>query len=492
MNDYAPLIERAFAVEPHEATYVIDSIEGEIPEFIRGSYYLNGPARFSRAGISYRHWLDGDGMVCALHFENGHVHFTNRFVRSKKFVAEEEAGRPIFRTFGTSFEHDRLKRGIALESPVNVSVYPYRNSILAFGEQGLPWELDPITLETRGEYNFAGSLNDVSPFAAHPKFDSVTGEMFNFGIAYSAVRPCLNLYRFGASGALIYRKRLPLPYACSIHDFSLSQRYVVFYLSPYILNMESLAREGRTLMEALGWEPERGSRLLVVSRETGEQVATIAIGNRYCLHLINCFEEDSRLIADVLELKHPIYDQYQVVPDLFTDVCEGQPVRFEIDVRNRALVKTAAIDYRLAPDFPSISPTQFTQPYRDFWMLGISSTGRHGRKFFDQLVHANWTCAKACDVYQSLPLHYLGGEPIFIGNPNDEKTGAIICQLFDAERVRSSFVVFDAFKVRNGPVATIKLKEPIHLGFHASFKPDRKMREIYLGLEESCQRISGN
>ncbi len=251
MTDHAPLIERAFALEPREESYVIDSIEGEIPEFIRGSYYLNGPARFSRGGFSYRHWLDGDGMVCALRFDNGGVRFTNRFVRSAKFVAEEEASRPLFRTFGTGFKADRLKRRIGLESPVNVSVYPYQNSVLAFGEQGLPWELDPISLETRGEYDFGGALNDISPFAAHPKFDHASGEMFNFGIAYSAADPQLNLYRFGEDAALIYRKRLPLDYACSIHDFCLSQSYVVFYLSPYILNMESLARDGRTLMEAL-------------------------------------------------------------------------------------------------------------------------------------------------------------------------------------------------------------------------------------------------
>src|SRR6266550_3557889 len=321
MEDYAPLIDRAFSFTPGEHSYVVEDIDGEVPEFIRGTYYLNGPARFSRGGINYRHWLDGDGMICALRFGNQSAHFTSRFVRSAKFVAEEEAGRPIFRTFGTSFKTDRLKRGIALESPVNVSVYPYQNSLLAFGEQGLPWELDPITLETRGQYNFGGSLNDISPFAAHPKFDSVTGEMFNFGIAYSASSPHLNLYRFGAGGELIYRQRLPLPYACSIHDFSLSRNYVVFYISPCILNMESLARDGRTLMDALNWQPELGSRLLILSRETGEPVATIPIGNRYCLHLINCFEEEGLLAIDVLELEHPIYGQYQVLPDLFTDVC---------------------------------------------------------------------------------------------------------------------------------------------------------------------------
>jgi len=38
-----------------------------------------------------------------------------------------------------------------LEPPVNVSVYPFAGSLLAFGEQTLPYELDPVTLETRGD-----------------------------------------------------------------------------------------------------------------------------------------------------------------------------------------------------------------------------------------------------------------------------------------------------------------------------------------------------
>src|SRR5439155_14193006 len=116
----------------------------------------------------------------------------------------------------------------------------------------------------------------------------------------------------------------------------------------------------------------------------------------------------------------------------------------------------------------------FTHPYRDFWMLGISATGRRGRKFFDQLAHANWSCVKACDVYQAPPLNYLGGEPIFIGNPADENAGAIVCQILDASCLQSAFAIFDAFRVARGPVATIRLKSPVHPGFHASFKSDRK------------------
>ena len=125
--DHAPLIEHAFSFEPRELSYTVEEIEGRVPAFIRGTYYLNGPARFELARLRYRHWLDGDGMVCALRFEEDRVNFTSRFVQSRKFIAEENVRGPIFRTFGTAFPGDLMKRKIMLESPVNVSVYPYRD-----------------------------------------------------------------------------------------------------------------------------------------------------------------------------------------------------------------------------------------------------------------------------------------------------------------------------------------------------------------------------
>ena len=468
MEDYAPLIERAFSFTPAEQSYVVEEIEGEVPEFIRGTYYLNGPARFARGTFRYNHWLDGDGMVCALRFESGRVEFRSRFIQSVKHAAEEEAERALFRAFGTAFESDRLKRGLMLESPVNVSVYSYAGRLLAFGEQGLPIELDPVTLETRGEFNFHGALNDISPFAAHPKLDRATGELFNFGVAFAASEPYLNFYRFDARAHLIFRKRLPLAYPGSMHDFGLSRNYAVFYLSPYLLDMQTFIRDGQTLLDSLHWERQRGSRLLIVSRETGEIVTQLPIGSRYCLHFINCYEDGARLHIDVLELERPIYDQYRRIPDLFTDICEGWPARFVIDLETRELIEMSQLPYRLAPDFPSINPSLVTKSYDEFWMLGISQTGKRGRKFFDQLIHARWPGKCVCDIYQAPVREYLGSEPLFIVNPDGG--GVVLCHLFDAEKNSSAFALFDATRVDRGPIARLRLKQPIHLGFHASFE----------------------
>jgi carotenoid cleavage dioxygenase-like enzyme len=210
--------------------------------------------------------------------------------------------------------------------------------------------------------------------------------------------------------------------------------------------------------------------LLLVARETGDEVATIPIGRRYCLHLLNCFETDHGLTIDVVEYDRPVYDQYQVLPDLFTTVSEAQPVRFVVDVQRRTVLARHEIDYRLAPDFPALNPRYATLPSHDFWMLGIAATGRRGRKFFNQLVHADWTAGTASDIYQAPASCYLGGEPMFIGDPRAPRAGVILCQLFDAERRASVFTLFDAFHVASGPVGMLQLREPIPLLFHAAFQ----------------------
>jgi all-trans-8'-apo-beta-carotenal 15,15'-oxygenase len=470
--DYAPLLERAFARAPEEASYEVRAVRGAVPDYVRGTWYLNGPARFSRGGLAYRHWLDGDGMVCAVRFEGGRARFTSRYVRTAKLAAEEAAGRPLFRAFGTAFPGDRLKRGLATESPANVSVYPYAGALLAFGENSLPYQLDPVTLATRGPFTFGGQLNEVSPFGAHPKFHAATGDLLNFGVSFSPREPCLHLYRFAGPDRPADRWRLPLPYPCSVHDFALGGRFAVFYLTPYLLDLPRLMRDGHPTLECLTWRPELGSRLLIADAVTGDEVATVPLGRRFCLHLIGAFEEEGRLVVDVIEYDRPLYDQYQPLPWLFADVSRGTPARLLVDVEARQLLERRELDYPLAPDFPAIEPRAAERDPGHFWALGISAAGRPGRKFFDQLALLDWAVGGPRSVYRAPPWHYLAGEPVFVGDPGDGAAGVVLCPLFDAAECRSALALFDAFDLAAGPRATVPLESPIHLGFHASFHPE--------------------
>src|SRR5207244_13388449 len=156
-----------------------------------------------------------------------------------------------------------------------------------------------------------------------------SGVMGNFVVVFDPREPALRLYCFAADGQLADRARVPLPYPCAIHDFALTPRHAVFYLSPHLLDVAAL-RAGRTTLGALYWQPDRGSRLLLVARDGGA-ATEVPIGRGYCLHLVNAFEAAGRLTADVIEFDQPVYGEY-LVPDLFTTVGPGRPVRYVVDV----------------------------------------------------------------------------------------------------------------------------------------------------------------
>jgi all-trans-8'-apo-beta-carotenal 15,15'-oxygenase len=467
-------LERAFELEVREDSYVIDDIDGRIPDFVRGSYYVNGPGRFRRGEQRYGHWLDGDGMVAALHFEPGLggrglvAEWVQRFVRSHKWTAEEEAGKALFRTFGTSFADDQLVRGIALASPVNVSAYHFAGQLLAFGEQGLPFALDPRSLETLGEHTFGRRLNAISPFSAHPNVDPVSGELFNFGVSFSARSPLIHFYRFNAAGELLERRRRPLERPVSIHDFALAPNHLVVHASPYVLDMDALAAGRATLMQALKWRPELGSQLLLEPRHGGGEMLRLDVGCGYCLHLIGAFEDAGHLVVDLIELSQPVYDQYEL-PQLFPAVRPAQPVRYVIDTEAAKVVERRVIDDHRMCDFPAIDPRRAGRDYRDFWVLALSASDRPGRKFFDQVVRFDWQEGRAASVWTAPKLCYLGGEPVMIPDPSKDRGGVVICQQFDAQEQRSSMLLFDALDLAAGPVARLRLRHPVPLGFHASF-----------------------
>lgn len=467
--DLAPCLENLFLFDAKEDAYEIAPV-GKIPEWLRGSYYVNGPARFHRGDFRYRHWLDGDGMVCALHFGGSGVRFVNRFVQTQKLMEENEARRPLYRGFGTAFPGDRLRRNVMLQPPANVSVYPFAGTVLAFGEQTLPYQLDPHTLKTVGEFDFGGRLNSLTPFAAHAKFDVGTGGMVNFGTLYAPQNPQVNVYEFDRSANLMARRRFPLPHAFSFHDFGVTPNHYVFYASPLIMDFAAFVQQGRPVYEALRWTPELGSRILVRPRTASAESFEVTAECGYCLHFINCFEEGRRLAVDIIELEKPIYPEYQPVPDLFAGAPLGRPVRYWIDLGSRTLIERIPMPYDRTPDFPSLDPHLFSRPYSTFWMLGISATGIPGRKFFDQLVRASWDATGVVETYQLPRGEYFGGEPVFVPGPQAE-SGVIIVEHHKAAKSEVDFVIFDAYDLRRGAIARLPLRAPIHPGFHSSFWP---------------------
>ena len=216
--------------------------EGALPTALRGVLFRNGPGKQEVFGTRYDHPFDGDGMITRFAFDGSAVRYRNRFVRTREYVAEESAGRMLFRSFGTNLPGG-LRRNLfrlRFKNAANTSVSFHGGKLLALWEGGLPHWLDAETLETRGRYDYSGMLCNRGglidrllapelPFSAHPKTDVDTGELINFGTLMGA-RNQLVSYRVRTDGSMRPPQLTPLESLSFVHDFVLTQNYCVYFL----------------------------------------------------------------------------------------------------------------------------------------------------------------------------------------------------------------------------------------------------------------------
>ena len=64
---------------------------GEIPDWIDGSYYKNGPALFEIGSESFSHWLDGQAMIHLFKFKDGKTTYSNKFLQSSNLKKHLES-----------------------------------------------------------------------------------------------------------------------------------------------------------------------------------------------------------------------------------------------------------------------------------------------------------------------------------------------------------------------------------------------------------------
>ena len=69
--------------------------------------------------------------------------------------------------------------------------------------------------------------------------------------------------------------------------------------------------------------------------------------------------------------------------------------------------------------------------------------------------------------------NYLAGEPVFVAKPGASNEGILIVQHLIPAEERVEYLILDAFRLRQGPIATLRLNHPLHPGFHASFRTFR-------------------
>jgi len=441
-------------------------IKGELPRELAGTLFRNGPnPQFETQNA---HWFVGDGMLHAFTLDNGRASYRNRWVRTPKFLAEHDAGRAIWS--GTGFGGQKLPDApptVVTDAGVaNTNIIWHGGKLLALEEAHLPTEIDPTTLDTRGYVDYARRV--AGPVTAHPKIDPVTGELIFFG--YSTTGPFstgMTYGAIGASGVVNRFERFEAPYSSMVHDFIVTENYVLFPILPLTGSMERL-RSGRP---PYMWEPDKGAYVGIMKRGgTVKDIRWFRGDACYVFHAMNAWEEGDRIVADVMHREAPVLFPAADGKPIDPEKQRARLARWTFNLADGSDTFTRVYLDDLPGEFPRIDDRRAGLINQHSWFAANSTKADPGGAF-NSIAHVDNTTRKR-KLYE-LPIGDATSEPVFVPRSADapEGDGWLLATIWRAAENRSDLAVFNATDVDCGPVATVELASRVPFGLHGNWVP---------------------
>jgi all-trans-8'-apo-beta-carotenal 15,15'-oxygenase len=454
---------RIFDTLPDEHDYVVDEIEGRLPEGLAGTLYRNGPGKNEVGGTPYAHLFDGDAMLSQFTFEDNRVRYRNRYVRTTHYLKERSADKPLMRGYGQQRPGGPLTNGFRMPANVaNISVTYHAGHLLALWEGGRPWQLDPDTLDTIGEYDFDGELKAGYAYSAHPTWDPATGELFNFGIQYGR-RTRLRTYRVDRNGKLHHLQAVNLPFPTLNHDCTLTRRYMVFVIDPLVLHLPRFLLGVNSLDRAVRFDAKRSTQVILVPRDGGKpRVAECEPFFHY--HFNNAYEEGDDVVLDLV--RYPDYDNiHRSLRNFRESAFEGIETRFSrLRVSPSDEVSIEEV-YEGDCEFPQHDWRRTTSAHRFAYMAARAD----GQQPFGTIMKVDHETDRVSS--HDFGPGQVAGEPIFVPRSAEagEDDGWLLTVVYSGQEHRSRLVVLDARDLESDPVAVAHLRHHVPLGFHGTF-----------------------
>ncbi len=469
--------KQGYRSQKQEYNYQITEIEGQIPEDLTGTLFRNGPGLLDINDESVRHPFDGDGMICRISFQNGKAHFLNRFVRTEAYLAEQAAGKFLYRgVFGTQKAGGWLSNAfdLKLKNIANTQVVYWGGKLLALWEAAEPHRLDPKTLDTLGIEYFNRTLKPGDAFAAHPLFDPIKGVMVNFGLKTGSfdrtgLLTTINIYEFDSEGDVVESHSHVIPGFAFIHDFAITPNYCIFFQNPVAFNPFPFLFGLKGAGECVKFQAEKATKILVIPRNprNREEMRTFETESGFVFHHANAFEQDGQILIDSISYAtFPEVEQGKDFRDTnFNTLSPGQLWRFELNLETES-VRSKLLEPRCC-EFPTINPANVGQPYR-YVYLGAAQT-LEGNAPLQSIIKLDLETATQ-QIWTAAPTGYVN-EPVFVSRPGgtQEDDGWLIAMTYDGERDKSAVVILDAADLSKGAIATLHLTHHIPYGLHGSW-----------------------
>ncbi|MCV7149749.1 carotenoid oxygenase family protein [Mycolicibacterium pyrenivorans] len=472
-------LEGAFAPLSEEVTLTDLEVTGTIPDHLDGRYLRNGPNPIGEIDPDLYHWFVGDGMVHGIRIRDGRAEwYRNRWVRGP--LAAGALGEPAPQgRFPIS--------GVG----ANTNVIGHAGKTLALIESGVAnYELTD-ELDTVGVCDFDGTL--TGGYTAHPKRDPDTGELH--AVSYSMLRGNTVQYSVIDTDGRA-RRTVDVEVAGSpmMHDFSLTERHVVFYDLPVTFDARQAATmavprglrlPARLLLSALigrvripdpiaarrptgpaadrrfpySWNPKYPARIGVMPREgTNADLRWFDVEPCYVFHPMNAYDSGDAVVLDVV--RHPkMFDTDHLGPN------DGPPTleRWTVDLAD-GKVRESRIDDR-AQEFPRVDERRVGKRHRYGYAPSIGDGTGGGETLLKHDLVGVGTVTRSFGAGKEL------GE--FVFHPSSpgaaEDDGVLMGYVYDRATDRSELAILDAQSLED--VACIRLPHRVPAGFHGNWVP---------------------
>ncbi|KAL6921483.1 hypothetical protein FSST1_005509 [Fusarium sambucinum] len=498
------------------------TVKGSIPSWAAGTLYRTGPGQSrvedtSRGTHFTTHWFDGFAQTHRFDIvpsDDGEtqVWYSSRRQADEWVADVKKKGWRSGMTFGqkadpcvgifakvmTVFEPKLGNHNVALlanipglldeEKEVNekangvTSPLGHRvntsNLFVATDYSGMR-RIDPSTLEPLGETTQSHLHPSLSGpcSCAHAQRDPVSGDMFNFNLAFGRV-PTYRIFRVDAASGeteiLVTISDLNVPPAY-MHSFFLSENHVILCIPASQFAWRGLKTqwEGNIIDSMKPFDKDRDCKWLVVDRRHGKGlVATFSTPAAFFFHSINAFEEKvkdeqgnerTHLFVDLAK-----YENMDIIKGFYYDVimdrndatkkywfenqryknCAPTLTRYRFTLPSKPIPdmyfaskgeQTLAIPSPHTGELPSIHPLRVGKPYRYVYSAALRglTTG------VDALVKTDLKTGDA--LLWTGPQGHTPGEPVFVPRPGaeDEDDGIVFSLVVDGGAEMAYIVCLD-------------------------------------------------
>jgi carotenoid cleavage dioxygenase-like enzyme len=459
-----PYLNGAWTPQHEEVTATdLDVIEGKIPTDIDGVYLRNTENQLHHPLGRY-HPFDGDGMIHAIDFRNGTASYRNRWVRTRCFQAEQEAGGSIWG--GLADGPAVSKRpgfgahgGLKDSSSTDIVVHAGK-AISTFYQCGEGYVLDPETLEQSGLAPWV-PLDGIS---AHPKVDEATGELLFFN--YCVHAPYMHYGVVNAAGELTNYVEIPLPGPRLPHDMAFSANWSILNDMPLFWDAELLKRN----IHAVKQHPLPTRFALIPRHGTPDQIRWFDAAPTYVLHWLNAYEDGDEVILDGYFQENPVpkplpnEDGYGHLM-AYVDEHSFRPKlhRWRFNLATGATTEQRLDDRIL--EFGMFNQRYAGKPYR----YAYSTTTKPGWFLFNGFVKHDLVSGQSWSL--NLAEGRYASEAPFVPrlDAKSEDDGYLVSFITDENTGTSECILVDCLNFEAGPVCRIALPHKISSGTHSTW-----------------------